>query len=159
MEVFMHWVCCIAVLVGLLFLLLSIVLRAIEFFIGRVFKMPFIKTEPDKKRNFTESVVPLTQMMNQEDVSTRQTRKSINKIFEQQKQSMDARALKAHDARCKDIWLCNKEICFVATADKIVSQSTVPRKTDTERRATAKNGEVKIKSNLNRLKYGLTDKK
>jgi hypothetical protein len=58
---------------------------------------------------------------------------AVRKAFEEQKQAMKARALKAHANNCVDMWTCKKDPCFVVTPDKIVKTKTVKRKTDQQR--------------------------
>lgn len=55
------------------------------------------------------------------------TRARVSKAIKQQQKQMQMRALKAHDASCKDPLTCTKRHCFVREADKEVGRSTVTR--------------------------------
>lgn len=55
------------------------------------------------------------------------TRARVKKAIKKQQKQMQMRALKAHDASCKDPLECNKPNCFVYEADKKVGQSVVKR--------------------------------
>lgn len=150
----LYWFGCLSVGVALIFFCLYIVYKVIAAILSWMFSIPYFEDEPQKPtgRFFTP---PLNPIINQEDSALQESRKRINKAFNQQQAEMNARALKAHDAGCADTWACTSDQCFVVEGDKIVATSTEKRKTDDERRKTAKNGEVKIKANLNRLKYGM----
>lgn len=76
----------------------------------------------------------LSPVTSQEDTTQKETIKRVRQAFKDQKQAMDARAMKAHDPTCEDTWTCTKSPCFIWEPDRIVATSIVKRKTDTERR-------------------------
>lgn len=61
----------------------------------------------------------------QENHRDNKARQAVRKAFEQQEQSMNARALKPHDPCCSDPLTCAKKICFIKKPDTIVKKSTV----------------------------------
>lgn len=67
---------------------------------------PFIVVGPDMYR---------------EDTKAKEAIKRVRKAFKQQESAMNARALRAHDAKCPDALTCKKKKCFTVEPDKIVS--------------------------------------
>lgn len=78
----------------------------------------------------------------QEDPRFHESIKRTRAAFKQQEVEMGMRALKPHDASCKDILNCKKRICFKPEPDKIVnieaaSDQEVARRKKTEFRNKA----------------------
>ncbi len=63
-----------------------------------------------------------------EDEKAVEQRKRIAKAFEQQWDSLQARALVAHAAECEDPVFCEKQPCFKWEPDKIVATAPVERR-------------------------------
>lgn len=74
-----------------------------------------------KKFIFEEEITPvskaITTLENQRDA---ETRKRVAAAFKAQEKQMQARAMKAHDAKCEDPLACTKTICYVWQPDEIV---------------------------------------
>jgi len=58
----------------------------------------------------------------QSDPASEDAIKIVDRIFENQWESLNTRALKPHSADCRDSWACTKESCFKVERDKIVSK-------------------------------------
>lgn len=91
---------------------------------------------------------PFSVNVEQEDTRSYEIKKRVRKAIEKQQESMDIRALKAHDSDCKDNWTCTKEKCFKWSADTIVSKSDAPE--ETERRKKSYNRKKSLLKSLNR---------
>ncbi len=74
--------------------------------------------------------------MTQEDLRYLDLIKRIDAMFVQQKESIQGRALKAHDQKCEDPLTCTKFPCFVPSPDIIVSKTKVRLKTKVQRTTT-----------------------
>jgi hypothetical protein len=63
----------------------------------------------------------------QEDTRDTLARKRVNKVFDDQWETIQARAQKAHDPQCEDSWTCTKDVCWKFVPDKIVKSGGKPR--------------------------------
>lgn len=91
-----------------------------------------------------------------QDTAEQGQRKRIQKVFEDQAQTMRAMATKPHSAECEDSFTCTKSPCFVFEPDKIVGKEEVVNRLTNEERALeiAHKDKVSIKA-MTRLRYGL----
>lgn len=130
--------------------------------LSRVMRLPLLLSKDSESRSgygfYSHELGPVAPTA-QHDVALQEARKRVKQVFENQKEAMNARALKKHDASCADYWLCKRDPCFIPMPDKIVSKSQVKRKTIDERTDDLKYTEGKIKSKMRQLKYGMIDEK
>lgn len=91
-----------------------------------------------------------------ENSKDQEVRKRVDKMFQQQQQDLNIRALKPHSAHCKDPDLCTKPKCWKWAPDKIVSSEYEITLGDIiQEKEIAKK---ERKRRMTRLKVGILDK-